>query len=140
MSMRLIYGRAGTGKSQFILNEIKTLTKNNLSQKIFIIVPEQFSYVTEKRLIESLDTNASINAEVISFKRLANRVFTEVGGLTKTNLTKAGKTMLVEYILEKNKKKLNFIGKSDDKDLILRTITELKKHSISNKMLEEQVK
>ena len=139
MSMRLIYGRAGTGKSQFILNEIKTLTKNNLSQKIFIIVPEQFSYVTEKRLIESLDTNASINAEVISFKRLANRVFTEVGGLTKTNLTKAGKTMLVEYILEKNKKKLNFIGKSDDKDLILRTITELKKHSISNKMLEEQV-
>lgn len=78
MSMRLIYGRAGTGKSEFILKEIKENLQNNLTQKIYIIVPEQFSYATEKRLLETLDVKASINAEVISFKRLAHRVFSEV--------------------------------------------------------------
>lgn len=78
MSMRLIYGRAGTGKSEFILREIKENLQNNLTQKIYIIVPEQFSYATEKRLLETLDAEASINAEVISFKRLAHRVFSEV--------------------------------------------------------------
>lgn len=78
MSMRLIFGRAGTGKSEFILNEIKEKLKQTLEQKIFIIVPEQFSYVTEKRLLEKLEENASVNAEVISFKRLAHRVISEV--------------------------------------------------------------
>lgn len=76
--MRLIYGRAGTGKSEFILKEIKENLQNNLTQKIYIIVPEQFSYATEKRLLETLDVEAVVNAEVISFKRLAHRVFSEV--------------------------------------------------------------
>ena len=76
--MRLIYGRAGTGKSEFILREIKENLQNNLTQKIYIIVPEQFSYATEKRLLEILDAEAVVNAEVISFKRLAHRVFSEV--------------------------------------------------------------
>lgn len=46
--------------------------------------------------------------------------------------------MLVEYILEKNKKDLNFLGKSEDTSLVLRTITELKKHNINIDMLKEQ--
>ena len=47
MSLRLIYGRAGTGKTEFCLKEIKDKLSNNLVQKIYIIVPEQFSYATE---------------------------------------------------------------------------------------------
>lgn len=78
MGMRLIYGRAGTGKSEFILREIKENLQKNLTQKIYLIVPEQFSYATEKRLLETLDAEASIKAEVISFKRLAHRIFSEV--------------------------------------------------------------
>ena len=78
MSIRLIYGRAGTGKSEFILKEIKEELEKNLTQKIYIIVPEQFSYATEKRLLETLDSGSSIKAEVISFKRLAHRIFLEV--------------------------------------------------------------
>ena len=51
MSMRLIYGRAGTGKSEFIMQEVKKETET----KTYIIVPEQFSYATEKRLLETLE-------------------------------------------------------------------------------------
>ena len=139
MSMKLIYGKAGTGKSSFIFKEIKKQLKENLTQKIYIIVPEQFSYATEKRLLETLEENASINAEVISFKRLAHRIALEVGGNNETILSKTGRTMLMEYILEQNKKKLNFLGKSSDVDLALRTITELKKHNVNESMLQEQI-
>jgi len=139
MGIRLIYGRAGTGKSEFVLKEIKNDLQKNLAQKIYIIVPEQFSYATEKRLLETLEEDASIKAEVISFKRLAHRIFTEVGGINETNLSKIGKTMLVKNILEKNKKGLNFLGKTGDIDLILRSITEFKKHCVSREMLEEQI-
>ena len=37
MSLRIIYGRAGTGKSTFCLNEIKNVS----NQKVYIITPEQ---------------------------------------------------------------------------------------------------
>ena len=139
MGMRLIYGRAGTGKSEFCLNEIKQKILNNLAQKIYIIVPEQFSYATEKRLLDTLETDSVINAEVLSFKRLAHRVSIEIGGNTKTNLTKTGKSMLVKYIVNKNKSKLNFLGKTSEIDLALRTITELKKHNINTETLQNEM-
>ena len=139
MSMRLIYGRAGTGKSEFIFKEIKEKLQNNLTQKIYIIVPEQFSYATEKRLLETLELNSTVNVEVLSFKRLAHRISLEVGGSGETNLTKAGKAMLVRYIVNKNKQNLNFLGKTNELDLILRTITELKKHNIDEVKLQKQL-
>ena len=139
MGMRLIYGRAGTGKSEFCLNEIKQKLLNNLAQKTYIIVPEQFSYATEKRLLNTLKTGSTINAEVLSFKRLAHRLSLEIGGNTKTNLTKTGKSMLVKYIINKNKTKLNFLGKTSEIDLALRAITELKKHNINTEILQKEI-
>ena len=138
MSLRLIYGRAGTGKTEFCLKEIKDKLSNNLVQKIYIIVPEQFSYATEKRLLDTLEVGSTINAEVISFKRLAHRVSLEVGENTRTQLTKVGKSMLVKYITDKNKAKLNFLGKTNEIDLSLRTITELKKHNVSVEKIQNQ--
>jgi len=139
MGIRLVYGRAGTGKSEFCLNEIKQKLVNNLAQKIYVIVPEQFSYATEKRLLETLQKDAVINAEVLSFKRLAHRVSNEIGGSKKTNLSKTGKAMLIKHITNQNKSDLNFLGKTNEIDLIIRTITELKKHNIEPEKLRQQL-
>ena len=50
MSLRLICGRAGTGKSNFCFEEIK---KNiNGKSKIYMITPEQYSFTAEKKLLE----------------------------------------------------------------------------------------
>ena len=137
MSFRVVYGRAGTGKSKFCFDEIKELSKNQ-GQKIYIIVPEQFSYATEKRLLDTLDNNATVNVEVISFKRLAYRVSKEVGE-TRTLLTKTAKAMVVKHVVEKNKSKLNFLAKANDTDLVLRTITEFKKHNIDVNLLKDKI-
>lgn len=77
MGLRLIYGRAGTGKTTYCFNKIKeNINKNN---KIYIITPEQFSFTAEQKLLETLNTDSVINAEVINFNRMADRIFTEVG-------------------------------------------------------------
>ena len=112
MGLRFIYGRSGTGKSTYCFNEIKKHIKNN--EKIYIITPEQFSYSSEKKLLEIIDENASINAEVISFNRLANRVFTEVGGLNNTIISQSARSMLIYSILEKEKNNLQYLGKSNE--------------------------
>lgn len=138
MSLRLIYGRAGTGKSYYCLNEIKD--KINKEEKIYIITPEQFSFTLEQKLLNSLEKQAVINAEVITFNRMAYRVAGEVGGLTKINLSKCGKAMLIYRILSLKKNELKFLNKSDENvDIISTEVRELKKHNISKEQLKEVI-
>lgn len=133
MSMQFVYGRSGSGKSAYIYNEIKE--KINTGSKIYIITPEQFSFTAEKKLID-ITNGASINAEVLSFERMAHRIFNEVSGSIDTNLSESGKAIMLYNILDTKKKDLKFLGNSDENiDLISRQITELKKHNISTEML-----
>ena len=135
MGLRFIYGTAGTGKSSFCFEEIKNIKNKN--EKIYIITPEQFSYSAEKKLLDILEENSSINAEVISFNRMANRVFTEVGGLNDILISKSSKAMLIYSILEKEKRNLKYLNSSNDNiELIIKEITEFKKHNISTQKLE----
>ena len=138
MSLRLICGKAGSGKTETCLNEIKDRIKEN--KKIYIITPEQYSYTAEKRLLEKLGNKSVINAEVLTFARMSYRALNDVGGITKPNLSKAGKAMLYYDILEKQKDKLTFLGKSDKNiELIDTQITELKKHQVSVNKLKEVI-
>ena len=51
--MKLIYGRAGTGKTEYIFKDInKKVNEENIKEKIYIITPEQFSFTAEKKFIK----------------------------------------------------------------------------------------
>ena len=52
MALRIIYGRAGTGKSKFCIRQIKNKIEN--SNKLVLIVPEQFTFQTENRMLEEI--------------------------------------------------------------------------------------
>ena len=104
MSLRIIYGKSGSGKSEYCFNEIAKLVKTE--KKIYIITPEQFSFTAEKKLMDAIDTNAVINAEVLTISRMAHRVLQEIGGNTQTQLTKCGKSMLIYSILNGNLKRV----------------------------------
>ena len=57
MGLRIIYGRAGTGKSEYCYNEIAKMKEEN----ILIITPEQFSFTAEKKLMEAIKTQPTFN-------------------------------------------------------------------------------
>ena len=137
MSLRIIYGKSGSGKSSYIYNEINNKIKVNKKEKIYIITPEQFSFTAEKKLMKN--KTSIINAEVITFNRMAYRVMNEVGGVIQNNLTKCGKSMLIYSILQKEKKNLNLLNKSDENiDLAMRTISEFKKNQVSIDELKKE--
>ena len=77
MGLRLIYGRAGSGKSEFCFKEIKEKIKHE--ENIYIITPEQFSFTAEKKLMQYLGTKSVINAEVITISRMADRLYESLG-------------------------------------------------------------
>lgn len=137
MSLQIIYGRSGSGKTNYIFQEI---SKNiNNGRKKYIITPEQFSFTAEKELLRCLNNGESavINAEVLTFARMAHRVASEVGGSNKTILSNCGKSMLIYSILADKKNNLKFLGKSDSNiDMVMTQITELKKHGVTLENLE----
>ena len=71
MSLRLIYGRAGTGKSEYCFKDIKNSIlqekcpqmRQNVAERTVpnatIITPEQFSYTAEKKLLDNLRERCS---------------------------------------------------------------------------------
>ena len=138
MSLRLICGRSGTGKSAFCFEEIKNRINNK--EKIYIITPEQFSATAEQKLLEKLECGSSLQAEVLTFARMAYRVMQEVGGVGEASLSKAGQAMLIYDILEKEKKNLAFLGKSSQNiELVKTQLTELKKHAVTVEMLKQSI-
>lgn len=135
MGLRFVYGPAGTGKTTFCFEEIKS--RIGSEEKIYIITPEQFSFTAERNLLEVVKNGSAINAEVLTFNRMAYRVFQEVGGASQTVLTECGNMILIYDILESKKNEIKFLGKSEKNlDVVQRMFTELKKHNVELEDLE----
>lgn len=101
MSLRIVYGRAGAGKTRFVQEEIVDELKRQADgEPIFLIVPDQMSFSTEYRLAASYGMNGMIRAQAVTFKRLAWRVLQEVGGISRKEVDTFGYRMLIRSLLE----------------------------------------
>lgn len=141
MSIQIVYGTSGTGKSTYIFNQINEQIKQKSPYKIKVITPEQFSYTAEHKLLETSSSQSMISAEVITFARMAYRILGEVGKKTRINLSGSGKAMLIDHILLTENNKFSFLGKSDENvEMISRQLTELKKHQVQLDILKEVTK
>ena len=60
-----------------------------------VIVPEQYSHVMERRLCEMGGVSGSARCEVLTFSRLAHRVFQEWGGSARPVLDRGGRLLLM---------------------------------------------
>jgi len=135
MQLNIVYGRSGTGKSEYIY---KSIAENIRKEKIFLIVPEQCNLSAEKRLFETSKESSLIDCEVLTLSRMASRVLNEIGGQKYDHISKTGKKMIIYDLLVKEKKKLNFLGKSEKNvEIVSRLFTELKKHNITPEKMKD---
>lgn len=143
MSLRFIYGRAGSGKSQFCLNSIKKRVEEGVDRPLILLVPEQFSFQTEKNLIEVLEGKTGLKTQVLSFKRMAYRVFNEVGGITAKHMNESGKSMLLYNLIEDYKNDLKVFKKAAKRQGFITAvsdiITEFKKYNITPEIIKNNL-
>jgi len=137
--MKFVIGRSGTGKTTYCLNEIKENLNNNFDKPLILIVPEQFTFETEKKLISNLNKKGIINVEVLSFKRLAYKIF-NLDNIKVNLLSDTGKMMLIYFIMQKLDKSLTIL-KSSEKNIglvntVIKEISEFKRYSITPDMLK----
>lgn len=140
MSLRFIYGRAGSGKSKYCVESIKNRREEGEKRPLILIVPEQFSFQAERSVVEDIGGTGLINVEVTSFKRMAYEVFNEVGGATRKFIDSSGKLMLIFNIINKLKDELDVFATVADQQGFVNTvseiITEFKRYDISPEELK----
>ena len=126
------------GKTTKCLNEIKNLIDLGFDKPIIYIVPEQFSFESEKSLIKTCGKNGIMGAQVLSFKRLAYKVLSE-NNIALNSISDSGKTMLIYFLLLKYESKLQVLkGISNNIGLVKIVsdeISEFKRYNITPDML-----
>ncbi|WP_431029218.1 helicase-exonuclease AddAB subunit AddB [Lysinibacillus sp. LZ02] len=116
MSLRIISGRAGVGKTTVIHQEIiDDLKQHPLGHPIFIIVPDQMSFTTEHDLTNKYDVRGIMRAQVLTFKRLAWFILQETGGIAKERIDSFGYRMLLRRILEEHKEEFQLFRQAAGK-------------------------
>lgn len=132
--MRVIYGRAGRGKTRLCLTEIREQARRDPDGPLLLlIVPEQATLRLEKELADSL--GGLWRVQVLSFQRLARRVLAETGGSQKVRLTESGSHMLVTKIMLEHRTELRRLGSlaasSGMAAKIARSVAELKAEGVT---------
>jgi ATP-dependent helicase/nuclease subunit B len=143
MALGFIIGGSGSGKTYKCYEEIIEYSLKDGKKNLILLVPEQFTLQTQKDIVRQHPNNGIINIEVLSFQRLAYRVFDEVGGTTKKVLEETGKSMVIRKVLESCKGSLQIFNKNIDKIGVIQeiksSITEFYQYDISNEQLEHLI-
>lgn len=141
MSLRFIYGRAGSGKTGFCFQNIKSRLKASDNSPLILLVPEDYSFQAEKDLLKHIGEAGLMKARVFSFKRMAYRVFSETGGLARRHMNSVGRSILLYNIMDKLKDEFSIFRKSVRMKgfvkIISDMITELKIYGVSPEVIEE---
>ena len=98
--LKLYIGRAGTGKTTRIHEELSALAESRPAVLPILLVPEQASFETERALLLRMGAEKAAFVRVLSFTRLAETVAKEVGGLAGKRLDNAARTLLLSQALE----------------------------------------
>lgn len=120
--LRLLIGRANTGKSQRILEEICALGD---SGKQILLVPEHVSHQTEVDLLRLGGAKVSRHAEVLSPRLLAKRVLALTGGLQDSTLDAGGKLLMMQLALQETASVLKVYARPSRKAAFLSELVEL---------------
>lgn len=110
MALQLILGNSGAGKSHYIFQKIIEESLACPDRQFLVIVPEQFTMQTQKDLVTMHPGRGIMNIDVLSFERLAHRVFDEVGGEHRKILEDTGKNLILRRLAEEKKGELTLLG------------------------------
>lgn len=141
MSLKFIIGGAGTGKSYTAYENVIREAESRPDVLYYIIVPEQFTMQTQKNVVSMSSRGGILNIDVLSFQRLAYRVFEETGGDTLALLDDIGKSMILRKLTEERESDYPYLGNQIRKpgclDEVKSLISEFMQYDISPEEVAE---
>ncbi len=120
--LTILMGRAKTGKSDTVLRRIAEL--GDSSQQI-LLVPEHASHQVEVDLCRACGPTVSRHAEVLSFRRLSDRVLAITGGIAHVTLDAGGKLLTLQKALMEVMPNLTVYRRPSQKSAFLQQLLDL---------------
>ena len=143
MALKFILGNSGSGKTEYMYEEVVKLAEANIKQNYLVVVPEQFTMQTQRKLVDLSTNHAIMNIDVLSFQRLAYRIFDELGKTDVKILEETGKNLVLRKIAQEqeenltvlrgNMHRMGYIGE------VKSFISELMQYNVSPVELEEVI-
>ena len=115
MALQIIVGGSGSGKSTKVCDDILKAAGENPKKNYFVIVPDQFTMQTQMDFVCRSPRGGIMNIDVLSFSRLAHRIFEETGGNRKPVLDDTGKSLILRKIAGSIKEQVPVIGSNLNK-------------------------
>ena len=112
MSLQFVIGNAGSGKSTYLYQRVIEEAIAHPQKNYLVIVPEQFTMHTQEQLVAMHPRHAIMNIDVLSFDRMAYRIFDELGTDTLEVLEETGKNLLLRKVAQEQEAKLHALGKN----------------------------
>ena len=141
MALHLILGNSGAGKSHYLYEQVLGEARQHPERIYYVIVPEQFTMATQREFVRRQEHHAILNVDVLSFKRLAYRVFEELGKDTLQVLEDTGKNLILQKLAGQLEPKLTVLQGSLHRigyiDEIKSFLTELAQYRIEPQTLSE---
>ena len=120
MPLKFVFGSSGSGKSHYLYRCVLDESVRHPERNYIVLVPEQFTMQTQKDLVTMHERRGIMNIDVLSFKRLAYRVFEETGKGSLPVLDDEGKNLILRkiagdyenrlHVLRGNVRKLGYIS------------------------------
>lgn len=135
--LTLVLGRAGAGKSEYLYRLAAERAKKGVKNAIFL-VPETSSHAAERQLCLLGGDAINLSCEVLTFRRLANRVFSVFGGLAEATLDEPGRILVMYRALSRVESQLHYYragAKVNLLDAMCTLVDELKSVCVTPEML-----
>lgn len=140
MSLQLIFGSSGSGKSDYAYRKVLQQSKAEPERTFFVLVPEQFTMQTQRELVTRQENNSIMNVDVVSFNRLAYRIFDELGMGNLNILEETGKNLVLRRVAKEQQDQLMLMKASMKKagyiSEIKSIISELTQYRIAPEQLD----
>lgn len=145
MSLQLWKGPSGSGKTHNLFKFIIEEADKHPETNYIVLVPEQYTLSTQSELVRLSPKHGILNIDVLSFARLAYRLFEEIGFNDNAGvvLDDMGKNLILRHlaavhdseftVLSKNIKRLGYITE------VKSEISEFMQYGISIDKLSEMI-
>ena len=91
--LQFIFGKSLSGKTSYVFKKIKEITDKGI--EAVLIVPEQFTFENEKKLLKEIGEPGLLNVNVLSFSRLYDEIGRKIGGIAGTVLRDSDKIIFM---------------------------------------------
>ena len=144
MALKLILGNSGGGKTEYMYEQVVHLAEANPRKSYLVVVPEQFTMQTQRKLVDLSTSHAIMNIDVLSFQRLAYRVFDEMGMGNLEVLEETGINLVLRKVAQEQEEKLTILRGNMHRmgyiGEVKSLISELMQYNITPQELEDCLK